>query len=518
MTTAILPSAPSQDSPGSDRAEFTARDSKIAARSLAALVRGRGKPGARERAALARLLGITLGRTAEEALRVPVYFHEVPTHRPDDAVCLVVGLGDGIARYWFDLPSDAYVPEPDHVRYLVPHVDFVDLVLPPVVIQKLKTWAARRKVEGMTVGELLRMDFTAFAKARPALNRYLRHQGLLQQVGERRFANILGAAVERTSGDTVIARRLSSAGGREPAIYYYVSHPIEQVPAIYLRAIRYLLLEDEVPAGQRDFPGLNLAGEMSPRVGSHLYATEAARRCLQEGLYQDAKDARRHLKNPNNLARAHNTTVAYVLTLFVTLTAARIVKDLFCRRSAFLPGMNAIAVSDKHKSPAHAGRAVIAPDIVFKQLEAYWKHLDSVAAWLEDRGSPVAATVRSLLDSPEPRMPAFFWLNEDLTDYESVTATSLLKYHRRYWPLPANALRHRLAADLLQAGVPVEYAEFQLGHRPGGEGPFDPYSTLSLRALRDVLKPVLEQIAARQGWQVLPGVRPYGQKKFRRGG
>lgn len=493
-----------------DRRRLTMREGRLVARTLRELVStttAHTEPG--QPCALPCFLGLVLGRTGTEALGFRVYRDTTPEVAPVGVRC-ALNLSTETARLWPEQPRDGYAPAPVDAQYLAPHVDYIDLHLPAELFKALKFRVGPDRDDGTTVGDILNVSASGYAEDMPVLNALLKEAGVIEQLGSRKIANILAVAIERRTGDTLLAHYIASDPDKTLSLEYYVSYARQRASVGYRRALDDLLVDDAAsPHRQYELVLDEPTPPDSVRIGSHLYANASAVRRLISGLYSDALSARKNMRLPECLVHAHNTTVAYVITMLLALTGARPVWDPLCRDAAFVDDLGGIAVSDKVTDKAHAGRLVLAPTIVFEQLRLFRRHLKHLVHRLAAINSTSVDDVQSILAGPKPKLPMFFFL-ANVRTVLPVCPKTLEAYHSRYWSLPANTLRHRLGSDLVDYGIPFEYVAHQFGHLFGGLGPFHPFSTLSPVKLRGVLVPALESIARAQGWRALKGIQTYG--------
>lgn len=213
--------------------------------------------------------------------------------------------------------------------------------------------------------------------------------------------------------------------------------------------------------------GLALRGnapDQANALGSELNPLDAA---LKEALVSVMATLKRQQQSAS-LAIRHNSYTAQVVLMLLAATGARPVTDPFEAVAHFDLIQNRVFIADKVIQSSRRGRLIPLVQCASTHLREHY--LPYLAALTEALRGP-RTSLSALLDSitaPKPRMPLFFFLAEDLSDWQSVSESTLQAALEESFPLPLNCFRHRLSQGLRRRGVDAELIDALLGHAYGG--------------------------------------------------
>jgi len=458
-------------------------------------------------AGLLLFMGVVFGRTAEEMLEIPLFTARDTQGLPGDC-SMALSIKHQIVRVCFRQPNDGYVPSAEHLPYLESVSDFVDLPIPSLIIEYLKALSKRQPQIGMTVGAVLDISFKQIKGSLPAINSYLTCNGLVSEMGASKIATILPATIRRISGDLVIANQLSRDKARDPSSNYYLTYRTEKVVEIYKKAVEEIVGELLIPAHLFSKIAERNSSSTKQLVGSPLYASNAAVRKLVNGLIDEVYQSPGRFCCWPDLVRTHNAYVNYVVTQILSMSAGRLVRDPFPRLSGFIEDLGAVIVTDKVVDAFHGGRLSWLPKVTFAQVHMYRKHLQGLVSRAAEFDPNLAGEIESIYMTRTHEIPLFFYLKPE-GGWERVSKKALSTYHSKHWQIADNALRHRLASDLIHVGAPGEYVFYQLGHQNAGQDPHGKFSVLMPEEIGRELCPYLDELANAYGWRALSGIRAY---------
>lgn len=175
-----------------------------------------------------------------------------------------------------------------------------------------------------------------------------------------------------------------------------------------------------------------------------------------------------------------------------------------------------ICLREKDHQDGNHTRLVVLPSVVIAQIMSYLAHLGRLfTLWREQITNMLKVRSTKWRDKQRHDKEVEIDLTRSLffidpTDSGLVvrefTGTRLKQeidaLQPGLWPV-ANAGRHFLRTRLVDAGVPETVINTQLGHWSHGEEPWALESSLSPAAFRKVLRPILDSLMDRVGFEVI---------------
>ncbi|WP_171132467.1 hypothetical protein [Sphingomonas sp. ID1715] len=259
-------------------------------------------------------------------------------------------------------------------------------------------------------------------------------------------------------------------------------------------------------------------------LGSRFIPTTAAVEGLRDKLIDEIRFCK-PAREPRQVASVHNAMLTYSWMLWSLCVGGRRVKDPILHPRQIDPGTGFGLFRDKGYTPAatvallkettafrdnlesYKLRLVWAPGIVQRQLQAYCDHIEAL---LTDPRLPERSqkSIKRWRDEDEHRLP-FFRLDRHLQAKRLGAGQfeKMLAGDPWYWPLPMNALRHYLRAELC-GRVSHEVVDALLGHWQIGAEPWWNGGALDPLLFKESLKAAFRAILPEGcgGWAVQSGL------------
>lgn len=300
-------------------------------------------------------------------------------------------------------------------------------------------------------------------------------------------------------GDDVAATMLivnDTLGQSEAPLYYYTPRACD-LEVIYLRAVERFSATRLQPLGCTD------------RVGAQtLLRTSTAKllaRALANAVHAGLRDC------DGSILRLHRAVLTHTACALMTVAGHRPCSALFLlKRWDFDIDAGHAVFSDKQGDPGHFFRFVALPDLLCRQLSAYFVHLDALS---ERRDPLVAGRARAALDGSAP---IFF----DLTDAADLPRELDLAAFREMLPTEWRSVRLNHGRTLIatlgrEAGIAAPVILTQLGHYEAVGFPFSKESPTRPAAFSRQIRDVLEDLAKQLDWRCVHGLQPSRQGLYR---
>lgn len=431
------------------------------------------------------LLSLLTGRAAGSlgAVRILNRLSDASESTKDQHWDIVVD--DQLIRLPVLTPEQPFKPDTSEIRFLEPTRNVLILPLTPEIIGIVRTHAAlitraETTAEGIQYGmETTCRPISAQTGLTITPGRIRRTlASMVQEVGRNLPATML------ICGDPL---------GRSAAPLYYYSARVNDLAAIYSRAIS-LILE----SAETDFLVPTMQDQW--RVGSRLLVTEAHVRQVARALGTLSHGGATRTKGPAELAKLHNSLSDHVAGMLLCVAGHRPSDELFALKRGDIDFNSGLAVfADKRVDPAHWTRIAVLAPILIRQLMAYFEHLDGLAG----RAAPEARTrIHAALHGTSSFLfhIGASWVIHELT-IDKFRAGLPAVWRR----LPLNFGRTHLYTRGVEAGARPESLAVQLGHLDavglpwGSDGPTEPI------LLAAEVAPTLEKLAKNTGWIVQHG-------------
>lgn len=300
------------------------------------------------------------------------------------------------------------------------------------------------------------------------------------------LGNTLPQHVFLKTGDSTLARLVSCHYRTGlPGATAYPSWRQDEVNSIFQDFLRALGFDTSDAAAA--------SGETLNTLGSQLNVLESL---LIEAI-QNLNKKIETLRQGQSLIDFHNGLTAKLLIKLYAATGARPAKDPFSSPRHFCFGDGTFFVDDKHSSKARAGRLILLPMALMKEIEQdYLTHLDTLADSLKASSPDLASAISTLAEGKESNQLPFFFLLET-GDGKKINWRSASEKHLKELalfdcPLPLNLFRHRLATQLRKLSVDPELIDAQLGHSEFGAATHGDYSFRVWHEDMTTLKPAIE--------------------------
>lgn len=278
----------------------------------------------------------------------------------------------------------------------------------------------------------------------------------LERVTSSMFASFLGQSIFDQTGETALARLLSSyANNALPAACGYGTWDIAAIEK-----------------GQELTSKARKRGDSS-LIGSMLLPVESL---LVKAIKEQA-DKVRHSKTVIEL---HNNLVYYVAQALYAATGARYLVypfeslEYFHISKAKEAVVSCVFINDK-EDDIHSGRLVPLCPSAVKHLLNYLNHLERLAQLLKEPFPELAAHITKASQGTTKELPLFFTLDENL-QWHSLSVKHFDEAQLMNWPLPPNLFRHRFAQVLSSLQVPSDILEGWMGHGERGVACYGDYS------------------------------------------
>lgn len=302
----------------------------------------------------------------------------------------------------------------------------------------------------------------------------------------------LGPLVMESSGDLALTQLICGESfGRTTAIQNYYAPRLKDVAAAYVAAIPPCLKSGAVPR----------IPQPARRLGSELLVSAAAARSLADASADHGGQALHDMGVAPEVA-SHRTICDHLARMILATSGHRPSEALFELTLADIDLVTGAALfRDKRHDVAHDPRLACLPSVVIKQLRAYIRHLECLATALPSAGNVVAGVLAG-------DAPFLFDLNEAGSVVPGRQQQLAARSPGSWNVLPWNWSRTYIRTRGIEMGAPAFLMSAQLGH-------FDaigyPYSNQSPTDPADVIartQPLLDRIAATQGWRVLESLLP----------
>lgn len=204
-----------------------------------------------------------------------------------------------------------------------------------------------------------------------------------------------------------------------------------------------------------------------------------------------------------SLAERHNTYTDYIIAFLYCATGHRPIVDPFQSLQQINLEAGLVLVSDKVSNENRAWNLVALPQIAIQQIQAYLDYLPKLTARLRENNSGLAVEVHKLDSPARSQLPLFFYITDDLHDWQQIMPGKMEKRLQEFWNLPLNFMRHMMATELITYTRRPDWVRIQLGHSDGIDHPFGTSSTESpVETLNQIAIP-LDHIMRSLGWQII---------------
>lgn len=390
--------------------------------------------------------------------------------------------------YWHSATHDSessgeavgyFQPTPAQADYLEPADGEVELPLPRSVRQALgrhaKLLAAAADVD----------DLELDAIASEAAATVAAELGFGLSVATLRRS--LGTQIAQVSGDVGMAQMVcGDSFGLTSAHQHYSAFRRKDIARAYTQAV----------CTHFQYPAHSPLPQAGRRVGSQLLVTPAAARALADSSHDGPLPDAGCEALPQWLCD-HRRKLDHLARMIIATTGHRPAETLFELTVHDFDLQAGIALyRDKRHDIAHDPRLVVLPTLLCKQIAAYIRHLDHLATTTphtQDAIQEVLSGQRGLL-----------------TDFDSdgnvepMTLAQLKARSPAPWAiLPWNWSRTFIRTRAIEMGASAFAVSCQLGHYDIVGYPYCQQSpTIPLEVARE-LRPILDRIAAIQGWSVI---------------
>ncbi|MCK2128183.1 site-specific integrase [Thauera aromatica] len=206
------------------------------------------------------------------------------------------------------------------------------------------------------------------------------------------------------------------------------------------------------------------APDQANALGSELSPLDAA---LEQALTSTIANLKRQQQSAS-LATRHNGYTAQIVVMLLAATGARPIVDPFESIAHFDLVEHRVFIADKVVQASRRGRLLPLAQAATTHLrEHYLPYLTALTETLRGPRPSLSAQLDSIT-TPQPQMPLFFFLPEDLSDWQSASESTLQATLEAPFPLPLNCFRHRLSQGLRRRGVDAELIDALLGHAYAG--------------------------------------------------
>ena len=315
------------------------------------------------------------------------------------------------------------------------------------------------------------------------------------RINESRISRYLFTQIENeTNGD--IAEAILITSRYQPlgkTLLHYSSMRISYLQDIYERTVQSMV------------KGFHKEGYVNPNpivmpytktdslvVGSAYCPTEKA---VKNAISSLKSLCRINLGNTNlsSVVGFHNIYTLYTVLMVGYCTGYRAIKDPFPIAPDIDEETGFVVISDKDGEDFYNSRLVWIPQKLKEQLSNYREHRQSILSYL---------VLTSKRDLDIQLIPELFLLDE-LGQVIEVRPKNLKPLLENILPLPINSNRRYLRTHLRQSGCPAEIVDAFMGHWSRGQEPWGRYSSLSMTASIEVLKPYLLNIVDGVGFEVI---------------
>lgn len=269
----------------------------------------------------------------------------------------------------------------------------------------------------------------------------------LDRLSSGKFANAMGQKIFENTGDSHLARILSSSDKVAlPAACGYGSWDIDT-------------LEKGLPLTPRvvNKPKVNL-------IGSMLVV-------LENELKQSVASFSSQVKSSSTFIEFHNQLATYTVNALYAATGCRHLADPFDSIDQFYLAdskakyVSRVYINDK-SGDVHSGRLIPLSCSAVVILKHYLKHLQFLCSKLEVDSPSLAVRIKDSLTKQTKGIPLFFLLDNSL-QWHSMNSKTIDKQVFE-WPLPSNIFRHRFSQVMARLDVPNDVLEAWMGHGETG--------------------------------------------------
>jgi integrase len=450
---------------------------------------GRAPPGSRERVGAAGLLLVAItGRTARTLTALDQIKDAKASHIPG-RMGILPGGALRMSVFWrlqIDArPLSYFRPDEGQERMLQNVGDEIELAMASPIADALK--AARAELA--TLSRKLPDDIQAVL--RDAGARVAAIERLDFTVGRLRAS--LAAHVFESCRDLALTQLITadSLGHSLAPLAYYA--PQRQAVSDALWAVQMQML------GANDSPRMVRDGEQ--RIGALLMPRLDVVRTMSRAPSGLLHVGQERLLAQGREVEIHRSMVNQLATMLLAVATHRPTNALFeiTRDDLLFEGKVGCALfRDKVVDAAHNPRMVVLPELVVRQIKAYFEHLSGLATVVPE----LRRHTEEVLAGHEPLL--FGW------DGSRVSALEMESWRKQIPPcwsdLPANWGRHWCRTTAVEAGIRPELVSIQLGHLESVGYPFSGASPLEPAALMAELAPQWNSLATTQGWRVVSGI------------
>lgn len=441
--------------------------------------------------ACALLLEGIFGRTARTLTAIDVLAEE---SEPVDSTRLQIVMERQAARlvvYWQadegDDPSGHFRPTAEQAKLLEPvRADFL-LPLAPAIFTRLEKNRA-------SIERLAREDVAATVLHVGTAARHVRKTyGVEFTPGQIRGS--ASVFLRDTCNDTAAAQLIcaDTIGVSDCPVSYFA--PLASSLADTFWSFQHRILDlAEVPPTP-----VTQAG----RVGSRLVTLPSVAKALVKSVSAPLRRGVARLSSEGRLREVHQVMVNQLSCMFVAGLTHRPTEALLELRLSdiWLDGsVGAALFYDKRIDAAHDPRLVALSSIVCRQLNAYLSHL----AALGEGSDALGRHINNVLLG---EAPLFFALTDACEPIPLTFAMWKAGLPEPWSALPLNWGRHSCRTRAIEAGVPADLVNIQMGHLESAGYPFSGASPTEPLLFAEQLAPLWDRVVSEQGWTVVAGLK-----------
>lgn|GEM_PF-6648806 len=327
---------------------------------------------------------------------------------------------------------------------------------------------------------------------RKAFKRLVDEAGESERVTWGNWEKVMFNAITVDTGDVVDAVAITG----EPHVLaqtkcFYYTPKAADLLTTYISSAKQLAKHAELELEDQVDRHLTGAKHQEIYIGSRACALKSA----VVGAVSDLKSRLRRAQTYGgwaDFAQYHNVFTFYTVQILAFATGYRAVKTPFFSLDEVHEQLRLTALSDKDNEKKRKTRLSYLPDVVFRQLEHYEKHLEVLYATSDFR------LKRNGEVEPEPCF--FISVGEKRSGTLQVRPRTMEPHLEKFLGLPANTHRRFMRTELKEAGCPPDYVNAFMGHASYGEEPWSRYSSLSAKQYRDTMAQYLEPIMKELGF------------------
>lgn len=220
-------------------------------------------------------------------------------------------------------------------------------------------------------------------------------------------------------------------------------------------------------------------------------------RSYVKSLIEQVRGASRFAGEEGRIHR-HNTYSAYVMEMLYFLTGHRPVHRAFADERNVDRARKLLLISDKDRTNPTNTRIVPLVEVALRQMDKYQQHVARLTA-----SQPLLAQLRPYKTASR-RRPAVFTIDtRNPSVWRYIVSKDIERFRRGHLQAISNLQRSYLSSRLDEMGCRGAYIDAFLGHWHSGLNPFSVYSTLPAVTFAEIMRPLIEEIAMQDGWEVI---------------